>query len=243
MSENLLALFDKNTPTSLANCLPVSFTNRAQALLEKIPEAVDLLHDEEALLKVLKSRTGYSPTPTENRLRMGFWQEYEQAAREDRPMVLANVYSIVCGQSTFERVFYKTPERMAFLLSKPASYAAIVEETLIQGMKRLRSILELPDVDSKGRPIPKMLEIKMKITAMMDFRIHGAPTQKIEQKTLNLTATLKGSGPDIQQLVHKGDMKAIKDRIAQIEKEKRQLERQDVVVEGTTEPGASENAE
>lgn len=237
-------LFDPRNELSLANLLPGRWPGMLLDLVSRDPGLLILLSDEEALLDTLKAQFSYSPTVTDHRLRHQFWLEFENAILENRQMVTTNIHSLVCNENAFRVLFLKQAHRASFLLCKPAGYKAAMEEMLIHSAKQLRRILDMPEIDAKGKLNTKILELKLKIHAMVDMRIHGAPTQKIHQITQNLPGPPKGQGAgDLKTLVQKGDMETIRKRIHEIEKQTKQIEGRVAPVPVTVEvnDGSSEN--
>jgi len=231
-------VFDPQNETSLWNYLPQPYNYQ---LLEVVSQNEDTLleifPDEMLLLKYLRAHKAYEPSVNDQRLRHLLWLEYENSFMENRKISIRNVHSLVCNDKSFKALFLKLPYRALFFCCRPASYQHVIKEMLNHGMGRLRQILDMPDVDSKGKPDLKMLALKVKITAMMDMRIHGAPTQKIHQVTQNLIGnTPVPKGEDVKDLVNKGDMATIQQRIKQIEHEKRKLEGRTATIDVTPEP-------
>lgn len=180
--------------------------------------------DEDGLLKYLRAEKHYQPTVTDHRIRLLFWQEVEGSLIDGRIMNPCNFHSLVCTETLFRNLFLRQPHRAAFLLCKPVAYEVAVREGLIHGINRLREILDMPHVDGKGNPNVKMLELKLKVTAMLDMRLHGAPKQSIQQLNVHMDATKKGIGTEVRTLVQKGDLDTIRKRIHEIEQEQRKIE-------------------
>lgn len=217
-------LFDPQNKTSLWNYMPGKYSGKLLAMVASAEdEILDNIMDEEALLKSLKSIKSYVPTINDQRLRYLFWLEYQNAALEEREMVMNNVHSLVCGEKSFTSLFLKLPYRACFLVCRPAAYQHVMKEMLTHGMYRLRQILDLPEIDANGKINTKILELKIKVTAMIDMRLHGAPTQKIHQVTQNLPGP-PNQKTEVKDLIQKGDMVTIQQRLKEIEAEKRKLE-------------------
>jgi hypothetical protein len=74
---------------------------------------------------------------------------------------------------------------MAWLLTVPTGYIIKAEESLEFGLEQLRDILEVPHM--RGMVVDtKLGELKLKIVAMLDTRVKGAPITK----TMNLHANV-----------------------------------------------------
>lgn len=225
--ELLAALFDPESPLSLASTLPWNISAKLLKLLDECePALLEHLTDEEGLIKYLRSNKRYEPTVNDHRVRYLFWHEHENALAENRQMNMKNVHSLVCNEKTFQVMFLKHYFRAAFLMCKPMAYQQTLKEMLVHGMGKLRNILDIPATDPvTGKFNPKIVELQLKITAMVDMRLHGAPTQKIHQVNQNLPGALtKGQGADVRELIQKGDMKSIQNRLFEIEAERKKLE-------------------
>ena len=231
-------LFDPRNALSLDNVMPRTFSvPMFNSLMENPREVIELISDEERLLRFFKTEKSYQPTVNDQRVRYLFWHEYENSRVENRKMVMNNVHSLVCDVVSFRKLFLKLPYRTAFLCCRPAAYQHTLNEMLLHGMQRLRQVLDLPEVDANGKLNTKVIELKIKITAMVDMRIHGAPTQKIHQVTQNLPSLPgKEEKENLKTLIQNGDMATIRRRIEEIEQEKRKLEGRANVVTVEVEP-------
>lgn len=225
-------LFDPDNPLSLANALPGTYGTRLLGLVQGVPDLWPLISDEEQLKKTLRKEHSYQPSVNDQRLRYAFWQEFENAQLDGRKMHMPNVHSLICNEAAFTGLFMKLPFRAAFLVCRPAGYQVTIREMLLHGMERMRGVLDLDPLDSKGKPNTKLLELQLKIVAMIDMRLHGAPTQKIHQVNQNLPAPNKGAltqaKQDVKELVQKGDMASIQKRLEEINAEKRAIEGRDL---------------
>lgn len=214
-------LFDPNAETSLTALLPPRIAERLLETISKDPDLFPLLGREDELLAFLDQKYDYRETATDGRIRMTFWLEYETALLDGRKMVLKNTHSLVCDERSFYRLFLSSPGRCAFLLCKPVAYQEQVKEILSHGLKRYRQILDRPVDLPNGKIDHKLLAVQVKIIAMMDMRLHGAPTQKVQQLNVNVDAGSRGQQvtEDTKKLVAKGDINAIQTRLAEIEKQ------------------------
>lgn len=218
-------LFNPASPESLASKLPEALSERMLGAIMENPELVPFLVDELEMRRELKATYHCEPTPTEERIRMNLWLEYETAKLKGRNMIVANIHSLACDGRTFYRFIASKPYIVTYFVCKPAGYVESTKEILAHGLRHLRRILDMPETDSKGKLNMKLLELKIKITAMMDLRIHGAPKQSIQQLSVNVTANEKAlPGGNVQEALIKGDMHAIQKRLSELEQEKRQIE-------------------
>ncbi len=229
--QNLLGnLFDPGSPASLASLLPPGLGGRLLDSLYKDPDLFPLLGDEDGLISFLSQKYRYLTPATDCRLRMSFWLEYERAIAESEKMVVRNVHSLVCDDRTFYRLFATCPGRTAFLLCRPVKYEEQVKEMLAHGLRRYRQILDRSVDLPNGKIDHKLLAIQVKIVAMMDMRLHGAPTQKVQQLNVNVDAGSRQVDADTRKLVAKGDMASIQHRLLEIEKQMGEGPRQELPV-------------
>jgi len=228
----VLQIFNPDNRVGFYDLMPPEYYANFLKLMSEVPlEMLELLSDEEALLRYGADNFKWRPTVTEARVRYLFWHEYEAAIFDNRKMSMTNVFSLVCSPSVFRRMFREIPYRAAYLLSRPVAYEHTVKEMLLHGLGKLRGILDLPDMDERGRINTKMLDLKFKIVAMMDLRVNGAPTQRVHQITQQMAPTSAVKN-EVQQLVKNADMGAIQQRLNKIKQEKIALDEQRAGVSG-----------
>lgn len=171
--------------------------------------------DEKTLYKLLRSQEE-TPTPTDHRLRLKFWFEYDQVReRGGQVMRMPHVIAGITTPQYFSEVFIKRPEKLAWLLCPPASYLVKTEEGLSFGIDQLRDILEQDHILPNGRVDTKLGELKAKITMMLDARVKGA----VVQRSLNLNVTA-GDAADIAKATTASTME-------DLEKQLKELRRRD----------------
>ncbi len=196
--DQLRPYLDPGNPLAVGSRLPKRLSAVLFSLLTSDPELITLVSDEDGLLKYLNQIKSYQPSVTDHRIRLLFWQDFEHSITENRQMNPCNFHSLVCTEVAFEKLFLRQPHRAAFLLCRPIAYDVAIREGLMHGMKRMREILDLPAVDGKGKINTKILELKLKVTAMMDMRLNGAPKQSIQQLNVHMDATKKGVGEQVR---------------------------------------------
>jgi hypothetical protein len=180
-----VTLFDQNDPRSLINLLSAPMKKAVEEVLFDAETAALMALDELDLYKKLKETEHYSITPTDNRLRLKFWMEYDYCqAYMSKEIDHRRVIAGVCTYESFMRSFLRKPHKVAWLLCPPTGYALKVNEALEFGLDQLRDILETPH-SAGGKLDTKLGELKLKIVALLDTRAKGTPIQR--QIVANLT--------------------------------------------------------
>ncbi len=213
--------FDRNNPLSLYSKLGAHWSKKFIDKLSELPEAAVMLHDETMLKKWLKEKRFFKPTATDNKYRYQLWLEYENSVNEQRLMEMARVYHFVGAEAVFYQLICVDANRMVWLMCRPSGYEATAREMLLFGMQQMRRYLEEDPFENPHKPNMKLMEMQFKITQMMDLRMHGAPTQKIQQ--LNISAAMGANG-DLKAIVEKGDMKSLQAKLEDLRARKRKAE-------------------
>jgi hypothetical protein len=199
---------------SLINLVPEAV---AQSLVESTQAEPELFHmDERTLLLALRQKD-IPPTPTDNRLRLSFWNEYERAQANQEKMNITTVFAGICTRAYFYGRYLKRPEKAAWLVCPPASYEVVAKEALTFGLEQLREILSLPIKDAQGRVNVKLGELQAKIVAMLDQRLKGGITQTIKSMNLNVSTT----DSQVAKAAMQGSMEDIESRIRELESRER----------------------
>lgn len=218
--------FDQNNPLSLWCKLGEEWAGRFMGKMAELTGADDCLVDETVLQDWLFRVHSYRPKAVDNRYRLQFWLEYENACKLGRPMNMANVYNLVGPEGAFHHLVMRDARRVVWMLCKPLNYEANSREILNTGMTRLKRALEVDalfndDGTLKSKPDLKLLALQIKITQMFDMRLHGAPTQQIQ--TMSISATLGADG-ELQDMTDRMDAEAIKRRLEDMRRRKRLAE-------------------
>ena len=182
-------LLDRAEPRSLLNIL--RNTDVAQAIEDLAYENPDYLDaDERALKKVVNDalrKADRNPIgPLENRLRVGFWNEYNRAQDVRGKMDMTRVFAGVCTSQYFFHNVLRNKERLAWMLCPPVAYMNAMEEALLHGIEQIRDILDAPLYDKKGTLISKNAELLLRTVQWLDQRVKGAIIQKMDTRSLVL---------------------------------------------------------
>lgn len=193
MSET--SLFETDNERSIVNLVPKAIRTAIEEHLHTNPELFD--KDERDLYKWFRKEERI-PSPTDNRLRLKFWDEYDRAQAQNLPsMTMINVLSGICSKEYFYGTYLKRPYKVAWLLCPPTGYLNKAEEALEFGLEQLRDILEqnhltggyLIDGQMVNQKVDlKLGDLKMKIVAMLDNRVKGAVIQRSVHLNANVGA-------------------------------------------------------
>ena len=176
-----IVFWEDRNPRSVINLV----SERLQELMRQLPQA--LLGMEEAQL-----RKRLNPGWTEEQLRIAFWDEYFITADSNaKSMRIAAVYARVCTREHFYDVI-KNPLTLAFICKPPQDYIYQMRSLLNVGLERFSEILSLP-IRDKGIINTRLIGEIVKIVTIVDNRVKGAVTQKIQidstNKSLNMNMT------------------------------------------------------
>lgn len=197
-SDGQCEVWDEEYPFSMMAMLHPRTRAMAKKGRDQMPELYAM---DETELFVHLSKLHRSPTPTMNRLRNHLWMVFDKARTRGHTSI--SVKEIIAGNVTemgWEGMV-KNPYKGSWLFTPPQQYTQMIDEALQYGLLKLRTILAMPEEDANGKLNMKLLEMKLKITMMMDMRKNGAPTQKIEQKSMNYNVTSIESDIGGQSLV------------------------------------------
>lgn len=211
-----LDLWQRAEDRSLINLVTPIVQTRFVEATQKKPDLFG--KDEYTLYKLLKN-DGVPPTPTDNRLRLSFWLEYDRAQAACEKMNLSHVYNGVCMRSYFYESYLSKPEKIAWLTCPPASYEVTLKESVTFGLEVMRSILgEDPESYPPGQRI-KFKELQAKIFSLLDMREKGAFTQRSEIKQMNLNVS--STDGSVASAMLDNSMEAIEKKIKELERRER----------------------
>lgn len=204
---------------SLINLVPFILQDKFIEAQKKEPGLFG--HDERALYKMLRG-SNRQPTPTDNRLRLAFWVEYDRAQAANEKMNLAYVYSGVCLQEYFKFTYLNLPAKVAWLICPPTSYEVTLKEGVSFGLKVMRDILDEDPADYPMGQRVKFKELQAKIFAMLDMREKGAFTQRSEVKQMNLNVSTNDKA--VAGAMIESNVDALEKRMKQLERQERQAQ-------------------
>ena len=193
----------------------------ANAMLAAAQAAPDLFGMDQRDLYLRLRNDHMLPSPTDNRLRLAFWLEYERALEAGTKMNMQSVYAGITTGPTWTQKIIHSPTRMAWILTPPTDYIVKISEALEFGIDRLRDMLELDPRSPSGKLDVKLMELQAKITWMLEQRVKGAVVQRIEQKTMGLN--IHTTDKAVAKAAMENSMEGLEKRLRDIEKKERLL--------------------
>lgn len=185
-AQSEISLFDRSDERSVVRLVPLAVSNYFEDHIAARPDLFAV--DERDLYQTLRKEQK-QPTPTDNRLRLKFWDEYDRCQSMGKgSMQMASVIAGICSKQFFYDRYLKTAEKVAWLLCPPTGYLTKAEEALEFGIEQIRDILDQPHVVG-GKVDTKLGDLKAKIVMMLDVRVKGAVMTK--NVNMNLNATTK----------------------------------------------------
>lgn len=169
-----IMIWEEDNPRSILNLVSPGARNRMLDARTAAPELFEL--DEYLLYKKLGETQ--RPTPTDNRIRIKFWMEYDECQLSRRLLDIPRIVAGICSRDYFERSYMSLPQKVAWLLCPPAGYMVKVNEALEFGLEQLRDILQREHVLPTGKVDSRLGELKAKIVMFLDARVKGAIVQK-----------------------------------------------------------------
>jgi len=182
--KHCISIYDREDADSVwSRC-----SDRLRGSIDSIPAYLKTW-SEDALEK--KVRDGINTR--DRQLRMSFWREYNYALDNDCMMASSQIIRGICTKEYWYRYVTKDSKKFAWILFPPADYEASLEEILNESVRGLREIVTAPIYDKDGKPIPSVMNAKLKAHEMIENRVKGVNPQKfsVEQKTLSLNLSGK----------------------------------------------------
>jgi hypothetical protein len=205
-----IEFWNKDNKKSVYNLMP----SRLRTIVER-QGVRDLLSLEEWELKRKVSKI----SPTLNRLRYSFWNEYYRAVDSCKPMVQRNVFAGVCTAEAYNK-FLSKDDCVAWIMCPPTDTVIALKETLNHGLDRIREILDLPlmriesvkvgkdEFEDREVVDEKVANLMLKAVAMIDLRLHGSyvQVQKVEQTNTNINHNVTNNHPEPITVQNESDL-------------------------------------
>lgn len=174
------------------------------------------------------------------RIRMAFWDEYDKSIKTNSPMQFYNVIGALCSVSRFRKLCRVSPPLVCWLLNPPNSYSTRLQELSMLGEDRMKEIMSVSPIYN-GKVDAKLAMAQVKLWEILQDRIHGAVTQTVENKNLNLNANVAAPGSPGAAAEHGASLQEIESKIEEVKKKINTLTspapiRVDVVADGQLKP-------
>lgn len=209
-------------PRSFLNLLPEGMKQNVLSIPQEL-----IGKDEEELIEILKDNYRYVPTASVEAMRNNFWMEHDRVVTtRNEIMNQSNIYLGVVSRQQFHDIVNTAPHVMAYIITRPPEYEAVMRGLLNLSTRKIRDVLNLPLKKADGSvQDAKIIELVLKAAAMVDLRAKGGYVQRSETKNLTLmkqensytnvfTAASSNKPTDLSALA--GDIDA---KIAALEKE------------------------
>lgn len=195
-----IVIFDESIPNSLINIVPPRIKECIQNAYKSDPHLFNM--DETDLFSYLGSKYR-KPSPTENRLRLKFWFEFDRVqeswvadakSKWENEINISRVISNICSRDFFYSSYIIHPSKLAWLLCIPASYQNKAEEALEFSFEQVRDILSQSHILYHPNDINKLnpqvdvqfATLKFKIFEALANRVKGAVVQRTENKSVSM---------------------------------------------------------
>lgn len=217
MLPTVIDAFDRTDPHALINRVPAHLQAALIDAQQKCPEIFGL--DERELYREMRGHSR-TPSPSDNRIRLAFWMEHDRALQEGCSMELARVYGGILSKQNFHGNYLNNPWRVAWMITPVVEYEIKMREALDFGLDRLRAFLD-EDPKEGGKLNIKLMELQTKIVAMLDMRIKGGHTQRVEQR--NLSVNLNTSDKQVANAVSQLSMEALEKRLKELDRKEKAI--------------------
>jgi len=206
-------IFDENNPDALINIVPDRVKPVLIRMKAKMPRVLYCTEGE--------LRETLNPDERDERVRLAFWDEYNHSTHIKKGMSLTAILHGVMSWEAWVTVYEKSDRKMMWVLCPPVSYQASMRQLIHKGAERLLEIMSLPIVDENGKVDHKTVLNILKCFQLVDLRVKGAITQKvqIQQQSYNVHASIQHPMPgDAQALQHLSleELEKLEKRIARV---------------------------
>ena len=125
-----LDIVDRSNPKSVINMVDEMMASCITSALITRPELFEMEPDK--LQSELK-KGGFSTSPALNRIRVKFWDLYDYASlNQNITLKTPQFFAGVCTARVFWKLM-ESPEAVAWIMTPPTSYQALMEEALNYG--------------------------------------------------------------------------------------------------------------
>lgn len=208
------SLFDKENPASLINMLPTRLIDVLERVRAQMPRAV--FFAERDIRKIVK------PDERDERLRLAFWDEYNNSTALRKKMSMNVILDQVTSYDTWTNLYEPDDTKMLWIFTPPRSYANSMKYILHLAVQRLEELMQTPFVNANGKFDAQAAALVLKAFQLVDLRVKGAIIQNINirQQNLNLNADVTH-----EQLAERVESQIDQLSLEELEKLDRKLDR------------------
>lgn len=184
---------DPNGPKAMVNMVPKVVRSAIINLQNNHPEWCD--KGEQELANILK------PDDLSDRIRVCFWREYERASQTTIGMNMTHVYGRLISRNHFYNLI-KKPEVVAWMITPTMDIMATGLASYHYGKNHMAKIVKEGPFDENGKLDLTKAPTFLRAFKILEDRVLGAVTQRIEQKTetTHITHQVAPTSEELQKL-------------------------------------------
>jgi hypothetical protein len=168
-------IFDYQNERSIINITPTVLSNSIKCIPREYLEM-----DMEELEKQVK------PTKIEKAVKVLFWREYNRSQLTNTDLRMSALHIGVCHESYLYKKVFSNTKTLAWILTQNIEDEMQLHLMYDKGLKRVEEILDCNIRKSNGEIDIKIAELVLKAYGMIENRVKGMATQRIEKKSLNV---------------------------------------------------------
>lgn len=152
------------------------------------PQLFDM--DELSLEKHMKS-IGQTLSDRDDALRAKFWYCHDKAAYEEKAMTTIELCAGIAAPSMFYTVYVKNRFKVAWMVCKPVELKIQDLALVSLGKRKMAEYLRMDPRDPvTGKLDYRLMSIQKSIYVNLENRVFGLPTQRVENKNLNINTDI-----------------------------------------------------
>jgi hypothetical protein len=166
----------------------------------------------------------------DERFRLCFWDEYQAATAQNRPMSFATICTIFGSDtSAWAKYYAKRLDKLAFILHPPKNYVHAMKVILDRGLDKLLDIMEMPIVNKRGEPDVKVITQIIKVFQLVDLRVKGSIIQRVQIQQQNLNVNVDGTSdvprltPEQLNQLSLEQLEALEEKLARVERTEKKM--------------------
>jgi hypothetical protein len=124
------------------------------------------------------------------KVRITFWEEYERAARVPEQMVVQKMYMGTCRSEVYYKLFDRHPALIAWVICPFAGFLLQRKELEFLAEERMVEVLSAKPIGDDGKVDSRLAKVQLELYGVLQDRLYGAVTQKIESQQKNLNVNI-----------------------------------------------------